>query len=178
MRAPAVPQVVQERVPDPLFCRHCVPDCVPGQVYAIPPNVVVPPITIPFDTLTPCANVEEADAESPVNVEKPAWVIPPANVDVPVLVMLRSPEERIFPPEIVRPALDARPPVEIPPAKVEVPGPTLITLANVEDAATKSEEEAFNCPLTSRFEEKVDEAVEESPPVSERRVEVAELEFT
>ena len=92
--------------------------------------------------------------------------------------MLRRPDERIFPPEIVSPAVDARPPVEIPPAKVEVPGPTLITLANVEEAATKSELDAFNCPFTSRFEEKVDEAVEERPPVRERRVEVAELEFT
>ena len=69
MRAPAVPQVVHERPPVPLFCKHWVPDCVVGQVYAMPPRVVVPPITIPFDTLSPFENVEDAVAESPVNVE-------------------------------------------------------------------------------------------------------------
>ncbi len=55
---------------------------------------------------------------------------------------------------------------------------TFKAFANVEDAATIIEDEAESTPLSSRFEEKVEEAVEESPPVKERRVEVAELELT
>ncbi len=130
MRAPAVPQAVQIRVPEPLFCRHCVPDCVPGHVYVIPPSPVVPEMTTPFEMLRPPANVEEADAESPVNVEKPPNVDPPANVLVPVLVMLRSPEDKIFPPVIVRPAELAKPPVEIPPTNVEVAVDVALTNPN------------------------------------------------
>lgn len=185
VRAPAVPQSVHVRIPEPLFCRHCVPDWVPGQVYDIPFSPVVP------EMLSPLAKVEDADAESPVNVEKPPWVIPPANVEVAVLVMLRSPEERMLPPVIVRPAELASPAEEIPPAKVLVaveeelsPPPSLRSpeiftpLENVELAATIIELDAERIPLSSMLEEKVEEAVEESPPVSERRVEVAELEFT
>ena len=57
-------------------------------------------------------------------------LIPPAKVEVPVLVMLRSPFDKIFPPVIVRPSLDARPPAEIPPANVEVAVLVAIILEN------------------------------------------------
>ncbi len=55
---------------------------------------------------------------------------------------------------------------------------TFNAFANVEDAATIIELDAESIPFNSRFEEKVEEAVEESPPVKERRVLVAELELT
>ena len=50
--------------------------------------------------------------------------------------------------------------------------------ANVELAATIIELDAERIPLSSRLEEKVEEAVEERPFVRLRRVEVAELELT
>src|SRR3989344_8490247 len=107
-----------------------------------------------------------------------------------------APVCRMFPPEIVRPEAEERPPeveMEIPPSNVEVaveeeliPPPawrslaTERVLANVEEAAAERfcvamEEEAESVP-TFKFLEKVEEADETRPPDGsiEKRVEEAE----
>src|SRR3989344_2469291 len=99
---------------------------------------------------------------------------PPARVEVEVvLVTLRTPEDKISPPVIVRPWLEASPAAEIPPVKedvaapmkVEVPAPEVILPAMI-----ASPVETFNPPLETNPTAVIPPANEEVPVVSTRRV--------
>ena len=57
-------------------------------------------------------------------------VSPPAGINSPLSVLVAVFVWRIFPPEIVRPDADERPPVEIPPTKVEVAVDVALTIPN------------------------------------------------
>lgn len=109
---------------------------------------------IPWQITLPEVSVVSALAPEQVGMEEtlkpPATTSPELRVEVAVVLVCRR-----FPPEIVSPEAEERPPevdIAIPPANVEVPVPP-----------TRIVEEAWKSPCTWKFELTVEEAEEINP---------------